>query len=419
MPRALTLVPAPNTFGSAINANLVALEAGLQRVQVPLEMSTPIAGRVLDVMPALAGSGSTGGPGGPVEPVFRAMNYSLMPRPEVQSLLAARERYKKQVFATGLFKLEQDPTLANVRACRNEAELSSGNCLITEALKEEIQQIAARAARAPATAAGQATPRQPDRRRVRQAALPNIQRKLALLIGVNSYRDKRVPALEGAVPDARAVRTLLETRLGYEATVLEDPSRETIIRAFNKIALEADANDSVVIYYAGHGVVIPVNGVDTGFWLPSDTNAEEPGSWLSNADIARMVAAVGARQLMLVSDSCYSGSLVGSEKVQVSQTTNAGDLLSRKAAVVMSSGGNEPVADEGRDGHSIFAWHFMRALENVDNWQVGGNVFERVRAAVNKEFPQTPQYGASRPAGHQGNTDFLYERREIEAAPKR
>ena len=416
---ALRLTPAPGSAGFATNALLVALQAGLDSVQVQLAMSTPTLGRVLDVLPALGGSAGAGGPGGPAGPVFRAMNYSLMTRPELQTLLAARDRYKKQVFANGLYKLDQDPTLADVRPCKTEAELSSGNCLITEALKQEIQQIQARAARATpgATATtAQAAARQPDRRRVRQAALPNIERKLALLIGVNSYRDKRVPALAGAVPDARAVRTLLENRLGYEATVLEDPSREAIIRAFNKIALQADANDSVVIYYAGHGVVIPVNGVDTGFWLPSDTNAEDPGSWLSNADIARMVAAVGSRQLMLVSDSCYSGSLVGSEKVQVSQSTDARDLLSRKAAVVLSSGGNEPVADEGRDGHSIFAWHFMRALENVDTWQVGGNVFERVRAAVNKEFPQTPQYGASRPAGHQGNTDFLYERREIEAA---
>ena len=102
-------------------------------------------------------------------------------------------------------------------------------------------------------------------------------------------------AAETADPDWTLEANLESKWLGYEATVLEDPSREGIIRAFNKIALEADANDSVIIYYAGHGVVIPVNGVDTGFWLPSDTNAEEPGSWLSNADIARMVAAVGNR----------------------------------------------------------------------------------------------------------------------------
>jgi hypothetical protein len=126
------------------------------------------------------------------------------------------------------------------------------------------------------------------------------------------------------------------------------------------------------------------------------------------------VAGLAARQLMLVSDSCYSGTLAGNERVQVSQTTDAAPLLSRRAVVVMSSGGNEPVADEGREGHSIFAWHFIKALEGLDNWQVGGNLYERVRAAVTKEFPQTPQYGASSRAGHQGNTDYLFERREFE-----
>jgi hypothetical protein len=80
----------------------------------------------------------------------------------------------------------------------------------------------------------------------------------------------------------------------------------------------------------------------------------------------------------------------------------------------MSSGGDEPVADSGRNGHSIFAWHFMRALENLDRWQVGGNLYERVRDAVVKDFPQTPQYGASRTAGHQGGTDYLFERRALE-----
>jgi uncharacterized caspase-like protein len=251
---------------------------------------------------------------------------------------------------------------------------------------------------------------------VRQAALPIIERKLALLIGINQYDDKRVPELGGAIPDARAVRDLLEGRLGYETTVVENARRETIIRAFNKLAMEADANDSVVVYYAGHGEVVPVNGVDVGYWLPADVNPDEPRTWMSNADIARMTAAIGARQLMLVSDSCYSGTLAGSEKVQLDQRTNADELLKRKAAVVLSSGGNEPVADEGRDGHSVFAWHFMRAIEGLEQWQVGSNVFERVRAAVVKDFPQTPQYGASRTAGHQGNTDYLFERREFELA---
>ncbi len=397
------------TFGAAASAdpattaNQVALMLGLQSVQVALAMSSPTEGRVLDVTPAFA-LGADGSDGEGLS--FRAVNFSLMPRDEVQSLLAARASYKKKVFAGSLSKLELDPALADVPPCKTEAELDTGNCLVTEALKKEIEVIAARAA---------VKPRKADRRKVRQAALPNIERKLALLIGINKYDDKRVPELGGAVPDARAVRDLLEGRLGYETTVVENANRETLIRAFNKLAMEADANDSVIVYYAGHGEVVPVNGVDVGYWLPADVNPDEPKTWMSNSDIARMVAAIGARQLMLISDSCYSGTLAGSEKVQLDQRTDAADLLKRKAAVVLSSGGNEPVADEGRDGHSVFAWHFMRAIEGLDQWQVGTNVFERVRAAVVKDFPQTPQYGASRTAGHQGNTDYLFERREFEA----
>jgi hypothetical protein len=120
---------------------------------------------------------------------------------------------------------------------------------------------------------------------------------------------------------------------------------------------------------------------------------------------------------MLVSDSCYSGTLVGKDRVSVSGD-NPDEWLKRRAAVVMSSGGDEPVADEGKDGHSFFAWHFMRALEGLDRWQVGNNLHERLRTAVSREFPQTPQYGGSRGLGHEGNTDFLFERRQIEAAAK-
>lgn len=383
------------------------LEAGRFAVWVPIEMSTPTKSRMFDAAVAL--EGGDGQPQG-------TMDWSGVSREEAMTLLAARGRYKQKVFAKGVYRLQEDPRLADAPVCATEADLETGKCLVTEELKQRIQAArqAAAGAAGPAQEAAVALPR-PGQRRVIQAELPGIQRKLALLIGVNKYDDARVPELTGAVPDVRAVRSLLEGRLGYETTVLENPRREDILRAFNRLALQALTGDSVIVYYAGHGVVVPVEGTETGFWLPSDVDAESPASWISNADIARLVAAVGARQLMLVSDSCYSGALVGKERVQLGGgQLDAEDLLKRRAAVVMSSGGDEPVADSGRDGHSIFAWHFMRALETLDRWQPGGKLFERVRDAVVKDFPQTPQYGASRTAGHQGGTDYLFERRALE-----
>ncbi|MBP6900354.1 MAG: filamentous hemagglutinin N-terminal domain-containing protein [Burkholderiaceae bacterium] len=417
------------TLGPPIVAEVIAVAASTQSstqtaitqalavVAPPVEMSTPTSGRVLDVLQSLSvveAGGNT--------PTYDSVNLSQMQRDEIQSLLAARANFKRKVFDGGIGKLQIDPALADVRGCRSVAELSGGACLLTAALKQEI--AAERARAAAAAAAAEAAARKPAGRRVVRAVLPTIQRKLALLIGVNAYQDKRIPQLKGAVPDARGVRDVLENHLGYETTVVEDPGREAMVRALNKLALEAGPEDSVVIYYAGHGVVVPVTGKDgkdskeeLGYWVPGDGDVDKPETWLANSDIAKLVALVNARQVLLVSDSCYSGTLAGSERVQLDTRTDAADLLKRKAAVVMSSGGNEPVADVGRNGHSVFAWYLMETLKKLSDWSVGVSVFDSVRAAVAKSLPQTPQYGASRSAGHQGNTDYLFEQREIERSP--
>jgi filamentous hemagglutinin family protein len=420
-----TVNPAPASPAVATSATQSNLVSSVAAVTVPTAMSTPTDGRVLDVMTALstgdgdAGEGNVEGfsapgsgsaAGGNQKVTFKSVNFQRLPRDEIQTLLAARASYKRKVFATSIARLEQDPALADVRGCRSAAELATGQCLLTEALKQEIATAAARA---------EVRARKGPARKVKQVVLPKIERKLALLVGINKYQDKAIPELAGALPDARAMRDLLDTRLGYETTLVEDGSREAIIRAFNRLALEADADDSVVIFYAGHGELVQAPGtkVETGYWLPADSDADSPESWISNADIERLVGLIGARQLMLISDSCYSGALAGTERVQVDQGASAVDLLSRKAAVVMSSGGEEPVADQGKQGHSVFTWYLMKSIGEVAEWQVGSSLFERVRAAVTKALPQTPQYGAARSAGHQGNTDYLFERREFETTP--
>jgi len=83
----------------------------------------------------------------------------------------------------------------------------------------------------------------------------------------------------------------------------------------------------------------------------------------------------------------------------------------------MSSGGNEPVADAGKQGHSPFAWNLMNNLRQLSAWQPGGNVFERVRFAVAKELPQRPQYGAFVAGGYEGG-DYLFEQRQLEPPPQ-
>jgi hypothetical protein len=268
----------------------------------------------------------------------------------------------------------------------------------------------------PATPAPQAFALLSAPRPVRNASLPQIRRKLALVVGIDRYADNRVPQLENAVNDARAIARTLEEKLGYETVVLADAGKPALVATLNRLALQARPQDSVVIYYAGHGELVPSTGL--GYWQLSDARADDPRGWVSNADIGKLMGLVGASQVALISDSCYSGSLVAGERIRPNPTApDPGALLSRKAAVAMSSGGNEPVADEGRDGHSPFAWNLMQQLGALPAWQPGGNVFERVRFAVSRTLPQRPQYGAAPQGGHQSGADYLFERRVLAARP--
>ena len=250
------------------------------------------------------------------------------------------------------------------------------------------------------------------KRRVEAAALPQISRKVALLIGVDDYRDPGIPKLANAVKDADAVARLLESQLGYETVVLRNPTKRELIAALNKAALAISPNDSMVVYYAGHGWV--VEKTNLGYWQLADSDANNPETWLSNTDIGKLVGQLGASQVALISDSCYSGSLVSNERIRASTgSVDPSQLLATRSVVVMSSGGNEPVADAGKNGNSPFAWHLMKNLGGLAEWQPGGNVFERVRFGVARELPQRPKYGAYLAAGHSSGGDYLFERRQL------
>src|SRR5207245_2612454 len=97
--------------------------------------------------------------------------------------------------------------------------------------------------------------------------------------------------------------------------------------------------------------------------------------------------------VLLVSDSCYSGTLTRDAKVQKAEVlADPAAVLARRSVTVLSSGGEEPVADAGKDGHSVFAWHFMQSLKNVQEWSNGVDVYERLQFSDPRDFWH-PHYG--------------------------
>jgi hypothetical protein len=164
-----------------------------------------------------------------------------------------------------------------------------------------------------------------------------------------------------------------------------------------------------LIYYAGHGWLDQES--KRGYWLPVEARADRRSRWFSNTSLTDALLAMHAKHVMVVADSCYSGTLTRS--LTVLPTRNPDYILrmaEKRTRVVLTSGGLEPVADSGGGIHSVFAAQFLKALDDNQGVLDGTQLFELVRRNVVLNANQTPQYSDIRMAGHEGG-DFLFVRR--------
>ena len=229
----------------------------------------------------------------------------------------------------------------------------------------------------------------------------------ALVIGIDNY--KTLPKLKTAVKDAKAVAAALETDYGFKVRMLLDPGRDDIIDALDDYLEKLTYNDNLLIYYAGHGWLD--EATDRGYWLPANAKAGRRSKWLSNADITDTLKSLAAKHVMVVADSCYSGTLTRAATVGLRDAEYLKRMASKMARVAIVSGGLEPVADNGGKGNSPFAKAFLDALANNTDVIDGTRLFGAIRRPVILNAQQTPEYSDVRNSGHDGG-DFLFVRKK-------
>jgi len=252
-----------------------------------------------------------------------------------------------------------------------------------------------------------AQPRVPVQARIdtdgQAAPAAQIRRKLALVIGNQQYGSP-LTSLEGAGQDAEAIGDVLKKQ-GYEVASLSNATRADMVNAMNKLIKDAEGADSVMVFYAGHGHIHP--GSSVGYWIPADGRIDNPRGWLSNIDIARFLANIPARQVLLVSDSCFSGALTRETGAAAAGSTlSRNAILNRRSVVAMTSGGEEVVADSAFEGHSPFTYYLLAELDK-NTEQPAKTVLERVREQVRKSAEQSPAYGAIVSSGHVSGGEYL------------
>ena len=233
----------------------------------------------------------------------------------------------------------------------------------------------------------------------------------ALVIGNEAY--EKLPRLKTAAADARAVEALLRDAYGFETRLLLDATRRQIVSAIYSYRRALGGEDSLLIYYAGHGLSDPEE--EKAYWLPVDAARDDPSNWIIADEITTRIKAMPARHVLVVSDSCYSGTLdrgIGDSMPSPDEREQfLRRMMAGRSRTLMASGGDEPVSDGGGGSHSVFASALLRGLREMerDGFTAAELFRGHVEEAVAGRARQTPEYQALRSSGHESG-DFVFVR---------
>jgi hypothetical protein len=225
---------------------------------------------------------------------------------------------------------------------------------------------------------------------------PPSRESWAVIIGVGRYDSPAIPFLKYSVPDADAMYTVLTTSGGFKkdnVLLLTDRSdRKPTLRNVKYalgtfLARSARKDDTVVIYFAGHGAPeVDPRGIERDglakYLIPTDADPDDLFSTaLPMDDLQTVFGRIEADRVVVFLDACYSGAAGG--RTFASRRTRAGavdDLFlerltrSRGRAIVTAARPSEVSIELPELGHGIFTYYLTEGLRGAGDLNRDGIV---------------------------------------------
>lgn len=254
----------------------------------------------------------------------------------------------------------------------------------------------------------------------------NFGRYYAIVIGNQNYQS--IEDLQTPRYDAARAARILADKYGFTVQILDDANDITMLKTINDMNAVLKPEDNLLIYYAGHGARLPNGKSESGYWLPVNADAPPKDTfWVPNEQVTAHLGRLPARRVLVVADSCYAGLLSTdpsymflSDNVSYSKDYIA-YKLPKRARLLLTSGGDAPVLDEGSGGNSVFARAFLDELEANTNVLASPELFSRIRkrvqvAAAKNKFVQVPEFKSIKGAGHEVGDFFFVPKAATESA---
>ncbi|HEX8113064.1 MAG TPA: caspase family protein [Kofleriaceae bacterium] len=235
-------------------------------------------------------------------------------------------------------------------------------------------------------------------------------RNVIAVIGIDRYA--HWPRLGNAVNDARGVAALFG-QLGFEQItepLLDERATGKATRELVNDELRGlGPNDSLVVFYAGHGSTrtdkLGRQMVKTGYLIPADAS-DSSASWIELSGWLRALSVLPPRHILVILDACHSGIALGPIiKWRDSGTwkdTPAATLRSRRSRRIITSALDDQTAlDSGPlHGHSLFTGCVIEALTHgiahAGQRETTGSelaLYVQHRVMTHPSSEQTPDFG--------------------------
>jgi hypothetical protein len=223
-----------------------------------------------------------------------------------------------------------------------------------------------------------------------------------LTIAIDRYIDKSYPTLNNAKLDAERFHKVLERRYGFklvqEPIFDEAANRKNIVEAINNLSNFLRPEDTIIIYYAGHGSVHPKT--KKGYWIPNDAGTSV-SDFVSNSTIIDGIEGIEAKHIFLISDSCFGGSFLSLNRDASDNHYKKLDEL--KSRWIFSSGRLEVVSDGQPGIGSPFALSLNDFLEKNDKeYFSASELMVAVSKATGTIAKQQPISAHIENVGHEG-----------------
>lgn len=250
-------------------------------------------------------------------------------------------------------------------------------------------------------------------------AAPRVDERWAVVIGVGEYESEDIPDLEFARADAESIRDFLTSEEAgpfaddHILFLADDQATGANMREALFVFLQqADWDDLVFIYYAGHGAPDP-NRPDNLYLLPSDADLNALAAtgfpmWDVKTALRRQIA---AERVIVVADACHSagtadgdaGALAPGGENPVAGSFSQLFTPSRRLMMTAADTNEYSLEDARWGGHGVFTHFLLEGLQGAGDGnrdgivtftELFGFVSEQVSGATQgRQNPQRAGFG--------------------------